>query len=68
MIKILRLETLAIEGDTKEEVQTEIDKYIAMGYELTQPIINYKEENVKDALNFGAFVAYNNFPIDRNCM
>ena len=38
MIKIERLETIAIGGTTKDEVQIEVDRYIALGYTLKDPI------------------------------
>ena len=38
MVNIKRLETIAIEGTTKEEVQELINNYLNIGYKLEQEI------------------------------
>lgn len=47
MVNIKRLETIEIEGTTKEEVQELIDNYLNIGYKLEQEISLSDDENDK---------------------
>jgi hypothetical protein len=47
MVNVKRLETIEIEGTTKEEVQELIDIYLNTGYKLEQEISLSEDENDK---------------------
>lgn len=47
MINVKRLETIEIEGTTKEEVQELIDNYLNIGYTLEQEIALSDDESDK---------------------
>ena len=47
MVNTKRLETIEIEGTTKEEVQELIDNYLNIGYKLEQKISLSDDENDK---------------------
>jgi transposase len=47
MVNVKRLETIEIEGTTKEEVKELIDNYLKIGYKLEQEISLSDDENDK---------------------
>lgn len=47
MVNVKRLETIEIEGTTKEEVQELINNYLNTGYKLEQEISLSDDENDK---------------------
>jgi hypothetical protein len=59
MVNVKRLETIEIEGTTKEEVQELIDNYLNIGYKLEQEI--YLSDNENDKYPYFAYVMKDEF-------
>jgi hypothetical protein len=59
MVNIKRLESIEIEGTTKEEVQELINNYLKIGYTLEQKIT--LSDNLNDKYPYFAYVQKNEF-------
>lgn len=59
MVNIKRLETIEIEGTTKEEVQVIINNYLNIGYKLEQEIS--LSDNKIDKFPYFAYVMKDEF-------
>jgi hypothetical protein len=59
MVNIKRLESIQIEGSTKEEVQKRINNYLKKGYKLEQEIA--LSVNINDKYPYFAYVQKDEF-------
>ena len=59
MITIKKLETIEISGTTEDEVNTEVKRYISIGYELEHGVSINDDEN--DEYPYYAYVTKDEF-------